>query len=136
MTSAVLGFLHNKLQPIHRCQLLLHPFGLVADDQDAALRRQVGCTGEDPFHQRCTGQGLQHLGQCALHASAFSGGQNGYGKHAERGDVGRNLPGSLLDDLISGRPLMSRPTKTHWADRNDVNSRPQGQIHRLATAQV
>ena len=70
----------------------------MSHDQQPPFRLQVAGTGEHPFHQGGSRQGLEHFGECALHAGAFSSGQNGYGEHAEQGEDGRNLPGS-------GRPV-------------------------------
>ena len=94
MARAVLGLLQNKFQASERSQLLLHPFGLMPNDQQPPFRLQVAGTGEHPFHQGGSRQRLEHFRECALHAGAFSSGQYGYGKHAERGEDGRNLPGS------------------------------------------
>jgi UDP-N-acetylmuramoyl-L-alanyl-D-glutamate--2,6-diaminopimelate ligase len=72
----------------------LGTLGLVADDQYLALRAQETAAGQHPLHQGGAGQGLQHLGQVALHASALPGGQHGNGEHQRDGQLGRNLVGA------------------------------------------
>ena len=91
MAGAVLGLLQHEFQARHVAQGTLHPLGLVAHDQQLALRGQVAAAGQHPLHQGGAGQGLQHLRQVALHAGALSGGQNGYGEHGGERSLGRNL---------------------------------------------
>ena len=61
VARAVLGRLQHKFQTVHVLQRLFDAFGLVTNDQQAALRLQVLGAGENPFHQRCPRQGLQHF---------------------------------------------------------------------------
>ena len=83
MAGAFLGLLQYKFQAIDRRQRFAHPLGLVANDQQLSLRLQAGAASQHPFDQGGTGQGLEHLGQLALHAGALPGGQHGNGEHRD-----------------------------------------------------
>ena len=82
MARAVLGLLQHKFQSGDMTQLLLHPFRLMTNDQQTAVRCQVAGTGEHPFHESGACQWLQNLGEGTFHSSALSCGQHGNGEHA------------------------------------------------------
>ena len=45
MARAVLGLLQHKFQTADGAELLFHPFGLMANDQQAPLRLQIASAG-------------------------------------------------------------------------------------------
>ena len=105
MAGAVLGLLQHEFQPRMMGQGLPHPIGLMPNDQDPALGGQHLRAVEHPLHQGGARQGLEHLGERALHARALSGGQDGDGEHQTGRKAGGNLPASQVQDLpIEGGP--------------------------------
>ena len=86
MAGAVLGLLEHVLELGPGRQGDLHPPGLVAHHQQLAGGIEALATGQYPFHQGGTGQGLEHLGQVAFHAGALPGSQYGNGEHRQGRD--------------------------------------------------
>ena len=90
MAGAVLGLLEHEFGALVVGEGALHPFGLVADDQQPPFGGELLAAGEHALDEGGAGEGLEHLGQVALHARALSGGQYGNGEH-RRGTAA--LPG-------------------------------------------
>ena len=86
VAGAVLGLLQHVLQLGPGRQGGFNPLGLVAHHQQLAGGIEPLATGQHPFHQGGARQGLEHLGQVALHAGALPGSQHGNGEHRQGRD--------------------------------------------------